>query len=133
MIEHPFLNDRNKQAKINLKIILNAISIGDLEVFINVVEEEAMTLHALMMSSEPPTVLIKSKTLEVIELIKNFREKEKVPVCFTLDAGPNIHLLYPEKYKLKVIKFIGEKLMYYCQNNFFINDKIGFGTKLLNL
>ena len=85
-----------------------------------------------MMSSEPPTVLIKSKTLEVIELIKNFREKEKVPVCFTLDAGPNIHLLYPEKYKLKVIKFIGEKLMYYCQNNFFINDKIGFGTKLLN-
>ncbi len=132
MIEHPFLNDRKKQAKKNLKIILNAISIGDLEVFINVVEEEAMTLHALMMSSEPPTVLIKSKTLEVIELIKNFREKEKVPVCFTLDAGPNVHLLYPEKYKLKVIKFIEEKLMYYCQNNFFINDKIGFGTKLLN-
>ena len=90
-----------------------------------------MTLQALMMSSEPPTILIKSKTLEVIDLLKNFREKERVPVCFTLDAGPNVHLLYPEKYKLKVIKFIEEKLKYYCQNSLFINDKVGLGTKLL--
>ena len=131
MTDHPFLNDRKNQAKKNLKIILNAISTGDLEVFIKVVEEEAMTLQALMMSSKPPTILIKSKTLEVIDLLKNFREKEKVPVCFTLDAGPNVHLLYPEKYKLKVIKFIEEKLKYYCQNSLFINDKVGLGTKLL--
>ena len=131
MIGHPFLNDRKNQAKKNLKIILSAFSNGDLEVFIKVVEEEAMTLQALMMSSEPPTILIKSKTLEVIDLLKNFREKKKVPVCFTLDAGPNVHLLYPEKYKFKVIKFIEEKLKYYCQNSLFINDKVGLGTKLL--
>ena len=131
MINHPFLNDRKRQARNNLKRIINAISNGDLQVFIKVVEEEAMTLHALMMSSHPPTVLIESKTLEVIKLLKNFREKEKVPICFTLDAGPNVHLLYPEKYKLKVIKFIEQKLMNYCQNNFFINDRIGLGTKLL--
>ena len=30
-----------------------------------------------------------------------------------------------------IIKFIEEKLMYYCQNNLFINDKVGLGTKLL--
>tara|TARA_Y100000768_G_scaffold163922_1_gene122617 strand:- start:214 stop:1284 length:1071 start_codon:yes stop_codon:yes gene_type:complete len=131
MIQHPFLKDRINQAKKNLNKIINAISIGDLEGFIKVVEQEAMTLHALMMSSEPPTILIKSKTLEVIELLKNFREKEKIPVCFTLDAGPNVHLLYPEKYRLEVMKFIEEKLMYYCQNNLFINDKVGLGTKLL--
>ena len=131
MIKHPFLKDRINQAKKNLNKIINAISIGDLDGFIKVVEQEAMTLHALMMSSEPPTILIKSKTLEVIELLKNFREKEKIPVCFTLDAGPNVHLLYPEKYRLKVMKFIEEKLVYYCQNNLFINDKVGLGTKLL--
>ncbi len=131
MTEHPFLNDRKNQAKNNLKRILNAISIGDLEVFMKVVEEEAMTLHALIMSSEPSAILIKSKTLEVIDLIKIFRNKEKIPVCFTLDAGPNVHLLYPEKYRLKVMKFIEEKLVYYCQNNLFINDKVGLGTKLL--
>ena len=131
MIEHPFLKDRINQAKKNLNKIINAISIGDVEGFIKVVEEEAMTLHALMMSSEPPTILIKSETLEVIELLKNFREKEKIPVCFTLDAGPNVHLLYPEKHRLKVIKFIEEKLIYYCQNNLFINDKVGSGSKLL--
>ena len=33
-----------------------------------------MTLHALMMSSHPPTVLIKSKTLEVIKLLKNLEK-----------------------------------------------------------
>ena len=131
MTDHPFLNDRKNQAKKNLEIILNAISIGDLEVFMKVVEEEAMTLHALMMSSNPPTVLIKSKTLEVIELIKKFREEEEVPVCFTLDAGPNVHLLYPENYSFKVIKFIEEKLIYYCYKNSFINDSVGLGTKLL--
>ena len=131
MINHPFLNDRKRQARNNLKRIINAISNGDLQVFIKVVEEEAMTLHALMMSSHPPTVLIESKTLEVIKLLKNFREKEKVPICFTLDAGPNVHLLYPEKYKLKVIKFIEQKLIHYCQNKIFINDRIGLGAKLL--
>ena len=131
MNNHPFLNDRKNQARNNLKRIINAISNGDLEVFIKVVEEEAMTLHALMMSSHPPIVLIKFKTLEVIKLLKNFRAKEKIPVCFTLDAGPNVHLLYPEKYKLKVIKFIEQKLIHYCQNNIFINDRIGLGAKLL--
>ena len=84
-----------------------------------------------MMSSYPPTVLIKSKTLEVIKLLKNFREKEKVPICFTLDAGPNVHLLYPEKYKLKVIKFIEQKIDALLSKQSFINDSIGLGTKLL--
>ena len=132
MTKHPFINDRKNQAKNNLKIILDAISMGDLQVFIKVVEEEAMTLHSLMMSSQPPTVLIKSKTLEVIELLKNFREKENVPICFTLDAGPNVHLLYPEKYKQEAIRFIKQKLVYYCQNHLFINDNVGLGTKLLD-
>ena len=29
--------------------------------------------------------------------IKTFRNMNNVPVCFTLDAGANVHVLYPEK------------------------------------
>ena len=57
---------------------------------------------------------------QLYNIEKNFREKENVPICFTLDAGPNVHLLYPEKYKQEVIRFIKQKLVYYCQNHLFI-------------
>jgi diphosphomevalonate decarboxylase len=67
------------------------------------------------------------KTIEVIKRIRAYRTQTKVPVGFTLDAGPNIHLLYPEKYKKEINSFIHKELSQYCMHDYFISDCIGEG------
>jgi diphosphomevalonate decarboxylase len=69
-----------------------------------VVESEALTLHAMMMTSMPYFILMKPNTLEIT--IWKFRNDTKTPVCFTLDAGANVHVLYPENDSEKVLQFI---------------------------
>jgi diphosphomevalonate decarboxylase len=59
---------------------------ANLDEFIKVVESEALTLHAMMMTSMPYFILMKPNTLEIINAIWKFNDT-KTPVCFTLDAG----------------------------------------------
>ena len=129
MDNHPFSVDRYMIANKNtsaLKIILEK---GDLFAFCELVEKEAMMLHSLMMTSSPSYVLMKPETLEIIDEIKSFRNINKVPVCFTLDAGANVHVLYPEKYSKSVLGFISSKLSKYCFQGKFIIDHIGKGPE----
>lgn len=87
----------------------------------------------MMMTSEPYFILMKPNTLQIINHIWDFRESTKIPVCFTLDAGANVHVLYPEKYKNEVLDLIKTKLVLFCHNQQFITDKTGVGaTKHIN-
>jgi len=63
----------------------------------------------------------------MIEKIRQFRELSKLPVYFTLDAGPNIHLLYPQNIKRKVDEFIHAQLERYCEQGKMIHDNTGKG------
>ena len=74
---------------------------------------------------------MKPNTLQIINKIWEFRTKTKLPVCFTLDAGANVHVLYPEACTDQVLEFIKTELVAYCQNGHYICDKIGFGAKKL--
>jgi len=129
MHSHPYAENRFKQAHTNLTAIKTALSAGDLESFIRITESEALTLHAMMMASQPYFILMKPNTLEIINRIWKFRAETSVPVCFTLDAGANVHVLYPENVTGKVLAFIKEELLGYCQNNQYICDKIGSGAQ----
>ena len=91
---------RYEVAKKNLGSILEAIqSENGLDQFISVCESEALQLHALMMSGDEPFVLMEPNTLSIVNEVWRFRKATGVPVCFTLDAGPNVHLLYPAVHK----------------------------------
>lgn len=125
---HPFAAERFKQAHHNLAAMKNALTTGDIESFISITESEALTLHAMMMTSMPYFILMKPNTLEVINRIWAYRERTKTPVCFTLDAGANVHLLYPENVKDKVLEFIKNELVALCQNSQYICDEIGNGA-----
>lgn len=127
MKTNPFAKTRYAQAEKNLKEIIEALKKGDLEKFGNILEEEAMTLHALMMCSTPSFVLMAPSTLTMIEKIRRFREESKLPVYFTLDAGPNIHLLYPKAVAKKVDAFIYHELEQHCEQGKMIHDNIGKG------
>lgn len=127
MHDHPFATQRFAQAHENLGQLKNVLQNGNLEQFIAIVESEALTLHAMMMTSMPYFILMKSNTLAVIEAIWKFRKESKIPVCFTLDAGANVHVLYPNKVKAEVLQFIKAELVRYCENEQYICDEIGFG------
>ncbi len=127
MKTNPFAKTRYVQAEKNLKEIIVALKKGDLEKFGAIVEEEAMTLHALMMCSSPSFILMAPSTLSMIEKIRRFREESKLPVYFTLDAGPNIHLLYPKSIAKKVDRFIYAELERHCESGKMIHDNVGKG------
>lgn len=129
---HPYAETRFLQAHSNLDDLRKILKSGDLKAFIEIVESEALTLHAMMMSSRPYFILMKPNTLEIINRIWNFREITGLPVCFTLDAGANVHVLYPEKTKEKVFEFIKNELLAYCENEQYLCDRVGIGAVPLN-
>ncbi len=128
---HPFAEQRFAQAGQNINKLRPVFKDGNLKTFIEIVESEALTLHAMMMSSQPYFILMKPNTLEIINRIWAFRAKSKRNLCFTLDAGANVHVLYPESEKKEVYQFIQNQLVELCQNGQYICDRIGFGAKRL--
>lgn len=131
MHNHPFAEQRFLQANSNLEKILPVLRSGNLDEFIFIVEQEALSLHAMMMSSSPYFILMKPNTLEIINKIWEYRETHKSKICFTLDAGANVHVLYPDNEKAKVLDFIKNQLVGYCQKGMYICDEVGFGAKPL--
>ncbi len=129
---HPFAERRFEQAHENLSKIKTVLENGDLEEFMKIVESEALTLHAMMMASMPYFILMKPNTLQIINCIWKFRNDTKTPVCFTLDAGANVHVLYPKNVANKVLQFIKDELVGYCENGHYICDEIGNGSELIS-
>ena len=128
---NPYATARYAQANENIKNLLIALKSGDLDTFINITESEALQLHALMMCSRPSFILMKPNTLRIIEEVKRFRNETNIPLCFTLDAGPNVHLLYPDNEADRVEDFIKNVLATYCNDGCWIADHVGDGPKKL--
>jgi len=131
MHKHPFAEERFAQANSNMEKLIPVLREGNLDAFIKIVESEALSLHAMMMTSMPYFILMKPNTLEIINRIWKYRNETGSKVCFTLDAGANVHILYPEGEKTQVYDFIKKELVVYCQNSQYICDQIGKGAKKL--
>ena len=131
MHDHPFADQRFSQANAHLAELVPILRKGDLDQFIKIVEKEALSLHAMMLTSDPYFILMRPNTLEIIERIWGFRKKKGSKACFTLDAGANVHLLYPASEKSMVQEFISQELAAFCQNNHYIHDFAGSGAILL--
>jgi diphosphomevalonate decarboxylase len=128
---HPYAKNRFQQAHDNLNTLKEILESGDLNKFIALIESEALTLHAMMMTSMPYYILMKPNTLEIINKIWNFRKQTGMPIGFTLDAGANVHILYPKFEADKILEFIKNELVVYCQNGQYICDQIGLGANQL--
>ncbi len=96
--------------------MLDVLKHGDIQEFGQLLESEALTLHALMMSSRPYYTLIEPNRCHVINLLHQYRSDSGHPVYFTLDAGPNVHLLYPDSIAEAVKTFIRGHLLPCCEN-----------------
>ncbi len=131
MDHHPCREQRKIQSGMNLEKILAALAEGDFTGFGEVMESEALGLHGLMMLSAPPYLLMHPNTICILEKIWGFRKETAIPAYATLDAGPNIHLIYPETVKDKVLPFIEQELTPYCEDKQWLDDRMGDGPKRL--
>lgn len=129
MNNNPYAKARYAEAHANTSALMEVLQSGDLEQFIAITESEALQLHALMMCSQPSFILMQPKSLEAIAAVRSFRKESGVPLCFTLDAGPNLHLLYPDSATNQVRTFINEQLIHLCQDHQWIDDKVGAGPE----
>ncbi|MEY2963165.1 MAG: hypothetical protein RL754_426 [Bacteroidota bacterium] len=131
MNDHPYAERRFEQAHENQAALLKAMKDGDLEAFGSLVESEALTLHAMMMTSQPYFILMHPNTLEVLNRIWAYREKTGNPVYFTLDAGANVHVLYPNSHKDVILQFIEDELRTFCKDGSYLCDEVGMGPEKL--
>lgn len=133
MNHHPYRNGRIQQAHKNTLSLIKTLETGNLDRFIELAESEALSLHALMMSSTPSYTLLQPNSLLLIEKIRAFRKTKDIPVSFTMDAGPNIHLLYPHEFSKEIIQWQDTALKHLCEESRIIRDYVGKGPhKIIN-
>jgi diphosphomevalonate decarboxylase len=126
---HTYGETRFRHAAENVHKILTSLATGNEATFSQIVENEALTLHALLMSSEPGYILLHPNSMQIIKVLKKFRSETGTQFTYTLDAGPNIHLLYPEASRKPMLPFIECELKPLCENNYWIDDKLGNGPE----
>jgi len=128
MNNHPYREARLKQVNQTLGQMIQLMRTDHNRMaFLELVEQEALSLHALMMSSNPSFILLKPDSLLIIEKVRAFRKETGLPVGFTIDAGPNIHLLYWQENQAEVQAFIRSELLQHTANGEWLDDHVGNG------
>jgi len=123
--EHAYALSRFEQAQKNLDELLLVLQSGQVERFIALVESEALQLHAMMISSIPYYMLMRPNTISIIQKIWQYRRETSLPICFTLDAGANVHVLYDARHQEDIQNFINTRLLSYCQNGLYLCSTTG--------
>lgn len=77
-----------------LDLCRRAVHGRDFEALAEIVEQDCLMMHAVMMTSNPSLQYWLPATLDIIQQSLGWR-KGGLPVCFTIDAGANVHLICP--------------------------------------
>ena len=91
----PLQAARVADAPRRLELCRSAILSCDFDAFASIVELDSDMMHSVMMTSTPALHYWKPASLEVMNKIREWRA-EGLPACYTVDAGPNIHVICPE-------------------------------------
>ncbi|OOG13779.1 diphosphomevalonate decarboxylase [Pseudomonas sp. B21-040] len=94
----PFYPTRLDLLPERLATVRQAIVSRDFNALAAVVEREAVELHMIAMTSQPPIFYWKPATLRILERVRQLRG-EGLEVCATVDAGPNVHVICTEQHK----------------------------------
>lgn len=103
----PFFKERQKRIKEKIKRFKKALKEKDFTLFGNIIEGEALELHAIMLTSTPSLIYWQPATVKLMKLVKQWRN-QGLEVYFTFNTGQNIHLIVEEKNKNKLIKNLNQ-------------------------
>jgi diphosphomevalonate decarboxylase len=101
----PLQKARVEDAARRLNLCRKAVLHKDFDSLATVIELDSDMMHSVMMTSNPALFYWEPASLAIIKEIPFWR-KSGVPCAYTLDAGPNVHILCPEGYEQKVKEFL---------------------------
>jgi diphosphomevalonate decarboxylase len=95
-VTSPLQQARLDDAPRRLDLCRSAILTKDFQALSDVVEQDSNLMHAIMLTSEPPLMYWLPATITVMQAVRSWRQSG-LPVCYTIDAGPNVHVICPSK------------------------------------
>ena len=84
----------------------DALALGDFATIASLSEEDAFAMHAVMQTAQSPACYLTQDTARVIETFVHWRDLHGIPAFWTLDAGPNVHLLFLPSAEKEVLAFV---------------------------
>lgn len=92
-----------------------------------VMEADAVSMHAVCMTSHPPSFYWNGGTMNVIHAVRSWRN-EGLESYFTIDAGPNVHVICEAANK----DVVAQQLQEVSGIEFTITNVVGKGARLEN-
>jgi diphosphomevalonate decarboxylase len=88
----PLQKARVTDSKRRLEICRSAILNRDFEALAKITELDSNLMHAVMMTSAPPLFYWEPQSLAIMKAVKDW-QKDGLQATYTLDAGPNVHVI----------------------------------------
>ena len=88
----PLQAARVEDAPRRLDICREAILHCDFDALAHIIELDSDMMHAVMMTSTPPLMYWHAATIEIFHAVREWRSGG-LPAAYTVDAGPNVHVI----------------------------------------
>lgn len=100
----PFQKIRIKGMARKIKAIKKAMKKRDFSTFGKIVEQEALNMHAICLTSTPPIIYWSPTTIEIMKKVQQWRKNGEIEAYFTIDAGPTVHVICQSEDEQKLTK-----------------------------
>lgn len=107
----PFYEERAARASANLQGLCQALEMEDWDKACSICWTEFQDMHNLFVTSAEPFSYINENTVQVLDWIEAYRDAKGEGPIVTMDAGPNIHLLYKPEQEHLAFAFRQEYLL----------------------
>jgi diphosphomevalonate decarboxylase len=101
----PYFPERLAAMPRRQKECIDAILTRDFEKLQRIAEEDCLDMHRVMQTSEPALNYLSDKTHRIVREIEELRAREHLPVLYTMDAGPTVHLFCTDEAREQVLAF----------------------------
>ena len=88
----PLQKARVMDSERRLTVCRSAILNRDFDTLAKITELDSNMMHAVMMTSDPPLFYWDPQSLAIMKAVKDW-QKDGMQVTYTLDAGPNVHVI----------------------------------------
>ncbi|MCB9808246.1 diphosphomevalonate decarboxylase [Candidatus Peribacteria bacterium] len=72
---------------------IDAIANKDFEKLMAVTEEDCLDMHHCMQTQDPPLHYLSDETYRIVDELKTLRKTQHLPLLYTMDAGPTVHVI----------------------------------------
>lgn len=102
-LSSPFNAARLGTVPAALSEVRAAIATRDLQRMGPIIEQDALAMHAVMMTSSPSLMYWQGGTVDLINAVRKWRS-EGIMAYFTIDAGPNVHIICEDKERVTILE-----------------------------